>query len=236
MTQQELIWFNALVRDREDSARTLKKDSMRGYRQSPIDKYSDRAHFVYEFLQNADDVKASKCVFSLSHDGLIFSHNGKILFNVSDPGTEGKDRNNGRLGGVNAITAAGLSTKGENEIGRFGIGFKAVFQYTDGPEIYDDNIRFGLRDEIVPYLIRDDFAGRKPGETCFCVPFRSVEKVRAYSDIKEKIESIMHPLLFLSNIKEISFNSFESTGQYSKEVCDSKCYREEDAGNKGLDF
>ena len=229
MTDQERVWFKELVKDRADSARTLKKDSMRGYRQSPINKYSDRAHFVYEFLQNADDVKASKCAFSLSQDGLIFSHNGKILFNVSNPGTELQDRNKERLGGVNAITAAGLSTKSENEIGRFGIGFKAVFQYTDGPEIYDDNIRFGLKDEIVPYLIKDDFAGRKPGETCFYVPFRSAEKERAYSDIKDKIVSIMHPLLFLSNLKEISFNSSELTGQYSKEVCDSKYYRENDS-------
>ena len=99
MTDQERVWFKELVKDRADSARTLKKDSMRGYRQSPINKYSDHAHFVYEFLQNADDVKASKCAFSLSQDGLIFSHNGKILFNVSNPGTELQDRNKERLGG-----------------------------------------------------------------------------------------------------------------------------------------
>lgn len=50
MTQQEMIWFNALIKDREENARILAKDSMAGYRQSPIDKYSDRAHFVYELL------------------------------------------------------------------------------------------------------------------------------------------------------------------------------------------
>lgn len=229
MTQQEreLIWFDELVRDREENARILSKDSMTGYRQSPIDKYSDRAHFVYEFLQNADDVKASKCKFTLSRDRLLFEHNGTIPFKVSNPRTEGMDRRSGKLGGVNAITAAGLSTKSGNEIGRFGIGFKAVFQYTDEPKIYDDNIFFGLKDEIVPYLIGNDLSGRKFGETCFDIPFRRAEKDRAYSDIKEKIESIMHPLLFLSNLKEISFEAPDVGGQYSKEVCDHESYREE---------
>ena len=226
MTKQEQIWFNELVRDREENARILAKDSMKGYRQSPIDKYSDRAHFVYEFLQNADDAKAKRCKFSLNNDGLTFMHDGSVLFDISNPKSEGRDRNNGQLGGVNAITAAGLSTKNGNEIGRFGIGFKAVFQYTDEPKVFDDNIWFGLRDEIVPYLIGKDFVGRKPRETCFYIPFRSAEKGRAYSDVKEKIESIMYPLLFLSNLEEISFDFLESSGKYSKEVCDRKCYGE----------
>ena len=229
MTQQEMSWFNALVRDREENARILAKVSMKGYRQSPIDEYSDRAHFVYEFLQNADDAKASRCKFSLSRNELLFTHNGSILFKVSNPRTEEQDRRDGQLGGVNAITAAGLSTKNGNEIGRFGIGFKAVFQYTDEPKIYDDKIFFGLKSEIIPYRIGNDFVGRRSGETCFYIPFRSTEKERAYSDIKGKIESIMHPLLFLSNLQEISFSSPDLSGRYSKEVCDRIVYRENGA-------
>ena len=236
MTEQEMIWFNALVKDREENARILAKDSMAGYRQSPIDKYSDRAHFVYELLQNADDVKASRCKFLLSHDRLLFIHNGLIPFKVSNPGTEGQDRRLGQLGGVNAITAAGLSTKSGNEIGRFGIGFKAVFQYTDEPKIYDDNIFFGLRNEIVPYLVREDFTSRRPKETYFYIPFRDVEKDRAYNDIREKIFSIMHPLLFLSNLKEISVESLDSVGAYSKEVCGRKTYRLQNGACIELEF
>lgn len=227
MTEQEKEWFEELVKDREENVSILTKDSMAGYRQSPINKYSDRAHFVYEFLQNADDVKASKCKFTLSRDGFLFEHNGIVPFKVSNPKTEGMDRRIGRLGGVNAITAAGLSTKSGNEIGRFGIGFKAVFQYTDEPRIYDDNIFFGLKNEIVPYLIRNDFAGRKLGETYFCVPFRSEGKDKAYNDIKEKIESITYPLLFLSNLNEISFETCSVGGQYTKEICDRKSYKDE---------
>ncbi|MBR3924917.1 MAG: hypothetical protein IKJ45_17495, partial [Kiritimatiellae bacterium] len=224
MTTQENIWFDALVKDREDNARVLAKDSMVGYRQSPIDKYSDQAHFVYEFLQNADDTKASRCVFTLDGEGLLFVHNGKTPFSISDPSKESEDRKLGRLGSVNAITAAGLSTKSGNDIGRFGIGFKAVFQYTDEPKVYDDNFKFGLRNEIVPYLLGTDFENRKTGETCFYIPFRNAERVRAHKEISEKIVSITYPLLFLSNLKEIVFESSGMVGRYSKEVCDTKIY------------
>ncbi len=236
MTPQEMVWFNALVKDREENARILAKDSMAGYRQSPIDKYSDRAHFVYELLQNADDVKASRCKFSLSHDRLLFMHDGSIHFKVSDPNNEGQDRRNGRLGGVNAITAAGLSTKSGNEIGRFGIGFKAVFQYTDEPRIYDDNVHFGLRREVVPHLLGNDLEGRKQNETCFYIPFRDGEKRRAYSDIQDKIVSIMYPLLFLSNLKEISFESSDSVGLYSKVICDKVTYKVDEGFRIDLEF
>jgi len=236
MTHQEQIWFDALVRDREENARILAKDSMVGYRQSPIDKYSDRAHFVYEFLQNADDAKARKCVFSLYRDRLLFKHNGTVPFSVSDPHKESEDRSLGRLGGVNAITAAGLSTKCGNEIGRFGIGFKAVFQYTDAARIYDDNIRFGLRDEIVPYLLEKDLEGRQARQTCFEIPFRDSEEAHAYNDIKEKVKSITYPLLFLSNLEEISFESLDLVGRYSKRIFDKATYNLEDGTCVDLEF
>lgn len=236
MTTQEKDWFEALVKDREENARILAKDSMVGYRQSPIDKYSDCAHFVYEFLQNADDVKASKCVFLLDNNGLLFKHNGTAPFSVSDPRNEAVDRKSGQLGSVNAITAAGLSTKSGNEIGRFGIGFKAVFQYTDNPRIYDDNISFGLRNEIVPYLLEVGLEERKMGETCFIIPFRTAEKDRAYKEINEKIIAITYPLLFLSNLKEISFLSSKLVGGYNKEVYDRKIYNCKDGTSVELEF
>lgn len=157
MTNLEKQWFADLVKDREENARILAKDSMRGYRQSPIDKYSDRAHFVFEFLQNADDTKATTCSFVVDKGAVVFCHNGLVPFSVSNPRTEKIDRENGRLGGVNAITAAGMSTKVDgNQIGRFGIGFKAVFQYTESPSIYDDNIAFVLKDEISGIIVGEE--------------------------------------------------------------------------------
>ncbi|MDZ4819974.1 MAG: hypothetical protein SGJ20_13470 [Planctomycetota bacterium] len=73
MTEQEKQWFDALAKDRMESADTLEKPSMRGVQRSVVDKYSDQAHFIYELLQNADDVKATSAHFRLERDGLFLS-------------------------------------------------------------------------------------------------------------------------------------------------------------------
>lgn len=72
MTEQERRWFDALTTDRMDSANTLEKPSMRGVQRSVVDKYSDQAHFIYELMQNADDVGATSVRFRLQKDGLFF--------------------------------------------------------------------------------------------------------------------------------------------------------------------
>ena len=41
------------------------------------DLYPDKAHFLYELLQNAEDAAASKVRFVLYEDRLLFEHNGK---------------------------------------------------------------------------------------------------------------------------------------------------------------
>lgn len=69
MTEQEK-WFDALTKDRAESADMLEKPSMRGIQRSVVDKYSDQAHFIYELLQNADDVKATSTHFRLEREGL----------------------------------------------------------------------------------------------------------------------------------------------------------------------
>ena len=42
--------------------------------------YSDSNHFVYELLQNAEDVRASKVVIEYYCDKLIFYHNGRCTW------------------------------------------------------------------------------------------------------------------------------------------------------------
>lgn len=237
MTNLEKQWFADLVKDREENARILAKDSMRGYRQSPIDKYSDRAHFVFEFLQNADDTKATTCSFVVDKGAVVFCHNGLVPFSVSNPRTEKIDRENGRLGGVNAITAAGMSTKVDgNQIGRFGIGFKAVFQYTESPSIYDDNIAFVLKDEIIPHLLDVNWSDRNPGETYFHIPYRIVDSSRAYTDISNKVTTLSYPLLFLSHLTSISFRTSEITGVYAKRVFESCSYKMRNGSAINVEF
>ena len=45
---------------------------MRGVQRSVVDKYSDQAHFIYELLQNADDVKATTATFRLEEKRAVF--------------------------------------------------------------------------------------------------------------------------------------------------------------------
>ena len=207
--------FHQLASDREDSVRLLNKPSMRGIRASIVEKYSEKAHFVYELLQNADDVQATEARFLIRKNGLYFSHNGTIHFSVTAP----DDVKN--IGHLNAITAIGDTSKtGENspKIGKFGIGFKAVFQYTNTPHIYDPNISFKIRDLIVPVLLpQEPHPLRKNEETLFYFPFDRVEKPAqdAVDEIEDKLKNLLFPLIFLRNITKISWESDNGTkGSY----------------------
>ena len=190
---------------------------------SVIDKYTESAHFIYELLQNADDACATKAEFRLSHEGLTFVHNGKERFTISDPDKIVEDQENGKLGHLNAITYTGFSTKDKegttNKIGKFGVGFKAVFQYTNTPHIYDDGICFKIEHFFVPYLI-DDVQGRKKSETWIFLPFNKIgkDKDKAYQDISQRLRQLDNPLLFLHNLKEVKWKDNESEGKYSQKT------------------
>lgn len=214
-------YFNALVQDRKESADTLEKPSMRGVKSSVIDKYTDQAHFVYELLQNADDVEAEYTRFKLYHDKLVFAHNGERHFSVSSPGNEEWDRENGALGDVNAILSIGNSSKTSgNTIGKFGVGFKSVFQYTSTPEIYDPEIRFKIERFIVPVLLESDYDEREEDETLFVLPFNHDVNTpdKAFEAISDRLWSLVNPLLFLSCLKKIDFEIDDTKGSYQKEI------------------
>ncbi len=220
MTPQQQRWFDALTQDRTENANTLEKPSMRGVQRSVVDKYSDQAHFIYELLQNADDVKATSASFVLTQDGLVFTHNGETRFSLSDPATEEADSATGALGHVNAITSIANSNKTAASIGKFGVGFKAVFQYTKTPHIYDPDFRFKIERFIVPHALATDFAGRQAHETVFWFPFDHDKKRpdECRSEIAEKLKSLIFPTLFLSKLESVSWKMDGETGGYSKQV------------------
>ncbi len=227
MNGQEKKWFEELQRDREDIRKTLQKPSMSGVQRSVVEKYSDEAHFIYELLQNADDARATWVKFILEADKLIFIHNGTRHFNISDPQKEKIDKANKSLGDINAITSIGNSSKeSEETIGKFGVGFKAVFQYTSTPRIYDDRFKFKINDLIVPTLIKSDHPNRNNGETLFEFPFNHelIPEDEAYNDIKDKLNNLNHPTLFLDNLKSITFecNNNDAQIEYKKSVIEDR--------------
>ena len=220
MNRQDEIYFEALSKDREESADMLEKPSMRGIKNSVVEKYSDQAHFIYELLQNADDAKATTARFVLEPNRLIFAHNGTRHFSVSDPTKEEEDSASGYLGDINAITSIANSNKTEASIGKFGVGFKAVFQYTTTPQIYDPEFRFKIERFIVPIPLDADFSGRRENETLFVFPFDHPERTteEAYGDISDKLRNLSFPLLFLSGLKEIEFEFGNVIGLYGKNI------------------
>lgn len=213
MTKQELKWFNALHEDRVQVTSMMLRPEFIHMFNEAIDKYSESAHFIYELLQNADDAGASKAEVILEADKLIFKHNGNVRFTISDPSLPAEEaRSKGMYGHINSITALGFSTKNKetgegNKIGKFGVGFKAIFQYTETPLIYDYNIDFRLDKYIIPSLITDKKYSEK-GKTVFVFPFNhpQVSAIKCYKDISTKLKSLEHPTLFLHNLKKITWD------------------------------
>lgn len=220
MTKQEETYFLALSKDRSEIADVLERRAVKGYKDSVVEKYSDQAHFIYELLQNADDVCATRVRFILEDNRLIFAHNGSRHFSVSDPKNEDIDSENQALGDINAITSIANSNKTGASIGKFGVGFKAVFQYTSTPHIYDPNFKFKIERFIVPIMLQEDFPSRRSDETLFVFPFDHQERDadEAYSDISDKLKNLSFPLLFLTNLKDIEFEFCNMHGLYGKKV------------------
>lgn len=198
LSQKELDLFNALHEERKLDARTFSKPDYRGIWAGVVDKYKEKAHFVYELLQNADDAQATEAVFELDKKHLVFRHNGTVQFTVSSINETKKK------GHINAITGVGNSTKNEKEgntIGKFGVGFKAVFQYTDEPRIYDDKFWFKIENFIIPTALDEDYQGRNKGETLFDFPFSSPRE--SYNEIVDRLMNLNNPILFLRHLKQV---------------------------------
>lgn len=178
---------------RLDLAQVLEKYS--GIRRTVEDLYPDKAHFIYELLQNAEDTKATQTTFTLDHNGLAFEHNGKRPFNKKD---------------LEAITNIGEGTKRSDteKIGRFGIGFKAVFAYTECPQIWSPELSFEIRNFVLPHELATNIDLAKRGITKFYFPFNSPKKSReaAHDEILSGLTAISErTLLFLKNIESISW-------------------------------
>lgn len=228
MNAQEKQFFEALSKDRGEIADVLERRAVRGYKESVVEKYSDQAHFIYELLQNADDAYATNARFVLEKNRLIFAHNGTRHFSVSNPANEDEDSKTKTLGDINAITSIANSNKTNASIGKFGVGFKAVFQYTSTPHIYDPSFKFKIERFIVPICLESDFPERQADETLFVFPFDHKERgtAEAYSDISDKLKNLTFPLLFLTNLKDIKFEIGNIFGSYDKSIEQTVIYND----------
>ena len=197
MTNKEL--FQKLHDESLKDYETFKKKRWKKMWRGQIEKYPETAHFVYELLQNADDAKATKSIFVLLKDCLIFKHNGSKHFDVTDVENEEI-----RQGDINAICSL-WSEKSEDDvtIGKFGVGFKSVFKYVDSPEIYDDEFKFRIDNYIIPTELETDHELRQTGETLFVLKFKEPEK--AYKHIESRLKELKNPILYLNHLESIEW-------------------------------
>lgn len=179
-----------------------KRGSYDGVRKLLTELYPDKAHFIYELLQNAEDKEATEVRFELYDNRLLFWHNGrKRDFTLDD---------------IDAITNIGQSTKIDDPttIGKFGVGFKAVYAYTNTPEIHSGDYDFKIVDMLIPEDIGVEKKAQR-GSTLFVFPFDNPNKKpeMAVNEIAEGLESLdENSILFLCFIKKIGFrlaNGFE---------------------------
>src|SRR5437867_2352470 len=64
---------------RQKLAVVLADEDYSGIRNIVEELYPDRAHFIYEVLQNAEDKTATNARFELRPDRLIFEHDGQAF-------------------------------------------------------------------------------------------------------------------------------------------------------------
>lgn len=167
-----------------------------GIKRLLTDLYPDNAHFVYELLQNAEDARAQEVRFILLEDRIEFEHNGDKLFTMQD---------------VDAITSIGFSTKRDDvtSIGKFGVGFKAVFAYTDTPKINSGEYCFEIQDLVVPIQLSMPKKSKSGMETRVTLPFNNPKKKsdQALREIEKLLKGLdASTLLFLTHIRKIEYH------------------------------
>lgn len=178
--------------------------------------YSDRGHFIFELLQNAEDVGATRVVYTLRPTELEFRHYGGRPFNEDD---------------VKAITDVLRGTKKDDptKIGKFGIGFKSVFAFTSSPEIHSGSEHFRIEHYIRPGRIAP--VSLEADETRMLFPFdhASLKSDEAHALIADHLSVLdLRALLFLRSIGTLDYE-IESVGTIGT-------YDRQDDVDAGLDL
>ena len=171
--------------------------NLRSIRQS-----SDKTHFIYELIQNAYDSKSRHLELHLHENELLVWNDGD-QFSQED---------------VHRICSIGFSAKDLTQVGHYGIGFKAVYNYTDRPEVYSGDERFCIPDPTSTRKTLEDLASSSliegidevppriahinKGRTVFRLPFRDSLSQKDITLLKNQLRDLdKRVLLFLQDFK-----------------------------------
>ena len=176
-----------------------------------IQLYTDKSHFVYELLQNAEDAEAQSIQFIQYPDRLEVYHDGRPFTSAN----------------LQGLCDIGKSDKVDNlnQIGEFGVGFKSVFGICDTVLLYSapDHFREKIDTDAVPFAVKIlDFTRPEdiPEEpmpatytTRFVFPytvgqtFSGFASEKALNDtISRKLQNLgITTLLFMKNLELIEY-------------------------------
>ena len=152
--------------------------------------YSERTHFIFELIQNAEDAAATELSFTLYANRLELTHDGRP-FTAAD---------------VRGVCGVGETRKPGDftQIGQFGIGFKSVYAYTRTPRVDSGGEHFRIENYVRPYP-EDPPDEPVPG-TRFVFLFDH-DTVPAQTAVAEIAAALNHldprTLLFLRSIRQV---------------------------------
>ena len=119
-----------------------KDEMLRSAMERIIQLYTDKSHFVYELLQNAEDAEAKSIRFIQYQDRLEVYHDGKPF----------------TLANLKSLCDIGKSDKTNdlNKIGEFGVGFKSVFGICDTVLLFSDPAHYhgNVEEGTVPFAVK----------------------------------------------------------------------------------
>lgn len=176
-----------------------------------IQLYTDKSHFVYELLQNAEDAEAKNIRFIQYSDRLEVFHDGKPFTSAN----------------LQGLCDIGKSDKIDdlNQIGEFGVGFKSVFGICDTVRLYSvpSHFRDPVENDVVPFAVEirdftrpEDISEEplpKDFTTRFVFPytvgrtFSGFTTVKALNDtLSRKLQNLgITTLLFMKNLELIEY-------------------------------
>jgi transglutaminase-like putative cysteine protease len=148
--------------------------------------YANRGHFFFELLQNADDARATRWSARLGRDHIVVRNDG-APFSFRD---------------VVGLLSIGQTTKEQEQIGFFGVGFKSIYEVCERPRVHSGPFDFEIAHVSIPRLLTVRPAEADGQDTVLVLPLR--EEVDADALLARARAMPPETLLTLPHVREVA--------------------------------